>query len=149
MTTLIGILTEQKCTLESGKVLGKKQSRQEWMVRGRNKYKRDKNDIERVMHYLDENSFEALREDKQADMEEDKEEKMVEIKDIEQVVENKDTKQHQSDEQDELIQYTQGEKDNRRNDEGRDDKKSEGTLVVYERRKEKVLYLSIRNDNPW
>ncbi|KAK4718163.1 hypothetical protein R3W88_016501 [Solanum pinnatisectum] len=123
--------------LASGKVLGNKQSRQEWMARGRNKYKRDKNDIEGVMHYLDENSFEALREDKQ----------MAKIKDIEQMVENKDTKKHQSDEQDELIQYTQEEEDNRRIDEGRDDKKNEGALVVYERRDEEVLPLSIRNDN--
>ncbi|KAG5599880.1 hypothetical protein H5410_031250 [Solanum commersonii] len=74
---------------------------------------------------------------------------MVEIKDIEQVVENKDTKQHQSDEQDELIQCTQDEEDNMRNDEGRDDKKNEGALVVYERRDEEVLSLSIQNDNPW
>lgn len=74
---------------------------------------------------------------------------MVEIKDIEQVVENKDTKQHQSDEQDKLIQYTQEEEDNRRNDEGRDDKKNEGALVVYEKRDEEVLHLSIQNDNPW
>ncbi|KAG5599881.1 hypothetical protein H5410_031251 [Solanum commersonii] len=58
--------------LASGKILGNKQNRQEWMVRGRNKYKRDKNDIEGVMHYLDENSFEAPREDKQANMEEDR-----------------------------------------------------------------------------
>ncbi|WMV33435.1 hypothetical protein MTR67_026820 [Solanum verrucosum] len=74
---------------------------------------------------------------------------MVEIKDMEQVVENKDTKQHQSDEQDELIKYTQEEKDNRRNDEGKDDKKNESALVVYERRDEEVLSLSIQNDNLW
>lgn len=58
--------------LASVKVLGNKQSRQEWMVKGRNKYKRDKNGIEGVMHYLDENFFEAPREDKQVSMEEDR-----------------------------------------------------------------------------
>ncbi|KAK6803484.1 hypothetical protein RDI58_001268 [Solanum bulbocastanum] len=57
---------DQKRTLTSGKVVGNKKNRQEWMVRRRNKYKMDKfGCIEGEMEYRDENAFEALREEKE------------------------------------------------------------------------------------
>ncbi|KAK4737554.1 hypothetical protein R3W88_001251 [Solanum pinnatisectum] len=57
---------DQRRTLTSGKVVGNRKNRQEWMVRRRNKYKRDKfGRIEGEIEYRDENTFEMLREEKE------------------------------------------------------------------------------------
>ncbi|KAH0691238.1 hypothetical protein KY290_019517 [Solanum tuberosum] len=63
ISNIIGTLAARRKTLTSSKVIGNKQNRQEWMVRRRNKYKRDKyGHIERKIDYQDKNNFEALRE---------------------------------------------------------------------------------------
>ncbi|KAH0670747.1 hypothetical protein KY285_025018 [Solanum tuberosum] len=59
----VGTEADQRRTLTSGKVVGNKQSKQEWIVSRRNKYKRDKvGRIEGEIEYHNKNSFEALRE---------------------------------------------------------------------------------------
>ncbi|KAG5605353.1 hypothetical protein H5410_026845 [Solanum commersonii] len=59
-----GTVTNQKRILASGKVAGTKHNRQEWTIRQRNKYKRDKfGRIEGDIEYHNENSFETLREE--------------------------------------------------------------------------------------
>lgn len=60
----MGTTTDARKVLTSGKIMGNKQNRQEWMVRGRNKYKKDRYEhIEGEINYQDENSFELLREE--------------------------------------------------------------------------------------
>ena len=41
-TVILGTVAEQRRVLASGKIVGNKQNRQEWMIRRTNKYKRDK-----------------------------------------------------------------------------------------------------------
>uniref|UniRef100_M1DIB4 DUF4283 domain-containing protein n=1 Tax=Solanum tuberosum TaxID=4113 RepID=M1DIB4_SOLTU len=70
MQNRMGTAADQRRTLTSGKVVGNRQNRQEWMVRRRNKYKRDKyGHIEGEIDYQDKNNFEALRDTEVIDIE--------------------------------------------------------------------------------
>ncbi|KAG5568645.1 hypothetical protein H5410_064340 [Solanum commersonii] len=74
MHNRMGTAADQRRTLTSGKVVGNKQNRQEWMVRRRNKYKRDRyGHIEGEIDYQDKNNFEALRETEVVDIEDNNE----------------------------------------------------------------------------
>ncbi|XP_055801899.1 uncharacterized protein LOC129871059 [Solanum dulcamara] len=75
---VIGTETNSRKILTSGKVVGNKHNKQEWMVRRRNKYKKDKyGHIEGEIDYQDKNSFDALR-DKEEHEDQGKEEDRIE-----------------------------------------------------------------------
>uniref|UniRef100_A0A0V0IDF8 Putative ovule protein n=1 Tax=Solanum chacoense TaxID=4108 RepID=A0A0V0IDF8_SOLCH len=67
-TEKLGTAAEQRRILASGRVVGNKQNKQEWMVSRRNKYKRDRTGrIEGEIDYHDGNTFDALREKDETD----------------------------------------------------------------------------------
>ncbi|KAK4724443.1 hypothetical protein R3W88_027222 [Solanum pinnatisectum] len=110
---------EHSRMLATGRVVGPKQNRQEWMVRGRNKYNCDKNgQIEGENDLQDENPFEALGR----------------VEENEEVANNQEgTPQVQK------VGSTKEQEDKE------EDLKC--ALVLFEPNKEEVLPLAIHNDN--
>ncbi|KAG5590811.1 hypothetical protein H5410_041325 [Solanum commersonii] len=126
----VGTEADQRRTLTSGKVVGNKQSRQEWIVSRRNKYKRDKaGRIEGEIEYHNKNSFEALREEEVTDNVQQK--KNMENEQVQSLT------QKEPDNQGEACQRINEEVENEQNN---------GAIVVYEMGNDEVLPLDVQND---
>ncbi|KAH0645307.1 hypothetical protein KY284_033191 [Solanum tuberosum] len=166
---MIGTASDQRKTLTSGKVVRNKQNRQEWMVRRRNKYKRDKYGcIEGKVDYQDENIFEALREDQDKDtmenmtdnkegkstkewventFEHKKKEDMLKVHEILNEGKRDNTKTKQCDTED--VQNTQGEKEAmiEQNEGAKYETDKEGALAIAKINEEEVIPLAMQMDN--
>ncbi|KAG5608464.1 hypothetical protein H5410_019745 [Solanum commersonii] len=142
LQNMIGTATDQRKTLTSGKVVGNKQNRQEWMVRRRNKYKRDKYGyIEAEVDYQDENTFEALREDQDKDTME----KMTDNKEgkstkewVENTFEHKENEDMLKGEEEAMTKQNEGAKY---------ETDKEVALVIAKINDEKVIPLAMQMDN--
>ncbi|KAH0675433.1 hypothetical protein KY290_024486 [Solanum tuberosum] len=167
LQNMIGTAADQRKMLTSGKVVGNKQNRQEWMVKRRNKYKRDKyGRIEGKVNYQDENTFEALREDQDImeNMTDNKEgkstkewventfehkekEDMLKVHEILNKGKRDNTETKQCDTED--VQNIQGEKEamTEQNEGAKYETDKEGALVIAKINDEEVIPLAMQMDN--
>ncbi|KAH0705471.1 hypothetical protein KY290_010164 [Solanum tuberosum] len=171
-TVIMGTSANQQKFLASGRVVGIKQSKQEWMVRERNEYKRNKYGyIEGEIDYQDKNTFEALREEEEREQVDDKSINVVEGSTKEWVNRNFGSKQQNSENKEgeklgEEIKSSEQKKENntqmkevipsqetgeQENEEAKDGQSDEemyeGAIVLVENNNDGVLPLAIRNDS--